>query len=283
MRLISINAWGGNLSEALADYVRDTHPDILLLQEVTWAVDPSPDRVFFREHGFDLRQKTDLFADLGKLLPEHQGYFCPSSQGEVIDDDDRAYQSRFGIASFVHRDLAVIGQVQDFIHGAYSGGGWGTPPVPRSMHALRLAGPDKGRPFLVAHTHGLRIPSGKHDTPERMAQAERIRAVLETLRQAGRSGDLWWRSQSSARQPDIRPFGRSGPDRSGHDARFYRHAHAALRKAATLCRLPPRFARGECEPVSTCLRNLWCPTIGRWCSISTFRLCHVLTATSQMH
>ena len=184
MRLISINAWAGNLSEALTDYVRDTHPDILLLQEVTWAVDPPPDQVFFRDHGFDLRQQTDLFAALCRLLPDHQGYFCPSSQGDVIDDDDRAYRSRFGIASFVHRDLAVIGQVQDFVHGAYIGSGWGTPPVPRSMHVLRLAGAKGGRPFLVAHTHGLRDPSGKHDTPERMAQAERILALIARLREA---------------------------------------------------------------------------------------------------
>ena len=185
MRLISINAWGGNLSGALEAFVLDRPPDILLLQEVTWAVDPSPERVSFKEHGFDLPQHTDLFAALDALLPEHEGYFCPAAQGDVIDDDDRAYRSRFGIASFVHRNLAVIGQVQDFIHGAFHRGSWGTPPVPRNMHALRLIDRQDGRPFVVAHTHGLRDPAGKHDTPARMDQAKRIVALLGALRQAG--------------------------------------------------------------------------------------------------
>ena len=76
MHLISINAWGGNLSEALTAYpAANARPDILLLQEVTWAVDPTPERVFFKEHGFDLLQHTDLFAELCRAAARPSGLF----------------------------------------------------------------------------------------------------------------------------------------------------------------------------------------------------------------
>lgn len=182
MRLICLNAWGGNLYEPLAAYIESVRADILCLQEVTWAVEPTPEKVFFRNHGFDLPQHEDLFAALSKILPDHQGQFLPASQGDVVDEDGNGYLSRFGIATFIHRDFAITGQSHGFVHGAYIADGWGTPPVPRNMHALRLVDLDTGRPFIVAHLHGLRDPAGKHDTPDRVRQAERIVELLLALR-----------------------------------------------------------------------------------------------------
>lgn len=185
MRLVSLNAWGGNLFEPLLAYLDRVRPDILCLQEVTEAVDAGPDRVHFREHGFDLGQCPDLFAAVAALLPHHRAFFAPSAQGEVVDGAGKGYRSRFGIASFIDRRFAVIGQAQDFVHGTYIPDGWGTPPVPRTLQALRLCDADTGRPFVAAHLHGLRDPAGKHDTPARAAQAQRAIALLDRVRRPG--------------------------------------------------------------------------------------------------
>jgi endonuclease/exonuclease/phosphatase family metal-dependent hydrolase len=182
MRLISLNAWGGKLFDPLSVYLTEAPADVICLQEVTFAGGPSPKRVHFREHGFDLPQQADLFADLQARLPSHQGFFGVAAQGDVVDDAGARHLSRFGIATFVRRDLSVIGQTLDFVHGAFIPHGWGAPPVPRCMHALRLFDPNAGRPFVVGHTHGLRDEAGKHDTPARLAQAERIRAMLDAVR-----------------------------------------------------------------------------------------------------
>ena len=182
MRLISLNAWGGNLYEPLAAYLASVNADILCLQEVTWAAEPTPEKVFFRNHGFDLPQHEDLFAALSKTLTDHQCQFLPASQGDVVDHAGNPFLSRFGLATFVHRDFAIAGQAHDFVHGAYVADGWGTPPVPRNMHALRLIEPQTGKPFIAAHLHGLRDPAGKHDTPDRVRQTERIVELLLALR-----------------------------------------------------------------------------------------------------
>ncbi len=194
MRLISLNSWGGNILEPQLDYLEATRPDIVLLQEVTSAVDPSPERLFFRGHGWDLPQAADLFARVGDALPDHQAMFAPAMQGELFDNDDRAYRSRFGLAGFVHRDFAILGQVLDFVHGAYRPDGWGEPPVPRNMQALRLFDPQSGQAFVVGHLHGLRDLAGKHDTPARAEQARRVLDIIATLRRPGEAaifgGDL---------------------------------------------------------------------------------------------
>lgn len=182
MRLISLNAWGGNFFEPLMAYLAEMRPDILCLQEVTWPAEPSPDRLYFREHGFDLVQHSDLFAAVGTILPDHQAFFAMATEGELVDDKGKRYRSRFGLASFVHRDLSVLGQAQDFVHADFDPEGWGTPPVPRSLHALRLFDWTARRPFVVAHLHGLRDPEGKHDTPARRAQAERALKIIARLR-----------------------------------------------------------------------------------------------------
>ena len=194
MRLVTLNAWGGNILEPLLDYLEADKPEIILLQEVTSAVDPSPERLFFKGHGWDLPQAADLYAMIAKMLPDHQAMFAPAMQGELFDDDDRAYRSRFGLASFVHRDFAILGQAQDFVHGVYRPNGWGEPPVPRNMQALRLFDPESEHAFTVGHLHGLRDLAGKHDTPARAEQARRVLDIIAGLRRPGEAaifgGDL---------------------------------------------------------------------------------------------
>lgn len=114
-------------------------------------------------------------------LPEHAGTFCPASQGELWDGEI-AVPSQFGIATFVRRALPVIGQAQGFVHKTYSPNGYGEHPRPRNAHVIRVFDEARGRAVTIGHMHGLRDPkAGKADTPERLAQARALAALVQTV------------------------------------------------------------------------------------------------------
>lgn len=181
MRLICLNAWGGRLAAPLLDYLRATDPDVLCLQEVTFAPVPGPEVLSYR--GADktepLEQRSNLFAEVAGVLDGHWGRFCPAMQGWLSDGAGRDYRSQFGLATFVRRGLVIGAEAQGFVHGSWRADGWGQPPVPRVAHCLRLGG------VTIAQMHGLRDPAGKHDTPARAAQVARLIAILGEVRQAG--------------------------------------------------------------------------------------------------
>jgi Endonuclease/Exonuclease/phosphatase family len=186
MRLISLNAWGGRLIDPLRHFIRDMNPDILCLQEVTRAIDPSPDMLIFRGGGDDLLQHADLFEEVRKILPAHSAQFYPATMGKLFDPQGRPFKSMFGLATFVRPSLALLGQELGFVHGAFSAAnGWGTPPVPRNMHCLRLLNISTGNVLTIGHLHGLRELSGKGDTPKRAGQAKKIIGIFNRVRSKG--------------------------------------------------------------------------------------------------
>jgi endonuclease/exonuclease/phosphatase family metal-dependent hydrolase len=90
--------------------------------------------------------------------------------------------SQFGIATFVRRSLPVIGQVQGFVHGAYSADGYGAHPRPRNAHVVRVYDYGRGGPVTIGHMHGLRdIAAGKADTPRRLAQARALARLVQAV------------------------------------------------------------------------------------------------------
>lgn len=181
MKIVSLNAWGGQVWDALGPWLRDLGADVLCLQEVTRAPVPSPPWLVYEDPFRRLEQRSDLFADISALLPEHQGLFAPAVRGALRDPDGRAVPSEHGIAMWVRRDLAVSRLVQDFIHGSFRSDGWGAEPVPRTMQAARIEDPATGSVFCIAHLHGLRDATGKGDTEARAAQAGRILDVFRAV------------------------------------------------------------------------------------------------------
>lgn len=184
MRILSLNAWGGWVFEPLIRFLRDTQPDALCLQEVTRAPVASAEWLLYRDGGTELLQRADLFREVQAVLPEHDGIFCPAARGTLFDGEE-ATPSDWGIATFVRKTLPVIGQAQNFVHGAFSPDGWGEHPRSRNAHAVRLFDHLAGAPVTVAHMHGLRDPSGKGDTPARQAQAEAFVQLIRTVWQPG--------------------------------------------------------------------------------------------------
>lgn len=186
MQIMSLNAWGGKLHAALLPYVARTAPGILCLQEVIHSPDTDLDELTYRDGDHVLPQRANLFREVSDVLPDHVATFCPAAQG-VLWDGDRSIPSRWGLATFVHRSLPIIGQVQGFVHKSWSPDGYGDHPRSRTAHAVRVHDFDRNRQISVTHMHGLRDPAGKHDTPARAAQARRL---LCLSRQVSEPGDL---------------------------------------------------------------------------------------------
>lgn len=177
MRILSLNCWGGRLGLALVDYLRRAGADVLCLQEVVHAPGCPQEWLDYREDGAELPQRANLFREIAEALPSHVGLFCPAARGDLFDGD-RAIATGWGLATFVRRELIVIGQAQGFVHGDYAAEGWGPHPRARNAHVVRLFDPATGSTVTVAHMHGLRDPAGKADTPARHAQAERFAALI---------------------------------------------------------------------------------------------------------
>lgn len=176
LRIISLNAWGGKLHEALLEYVAAADPDVLCLQEVLRTPGTRSGWSIYRDGDVVLPQRFNLFAEVSAALSGHDAFFCPTSRGELLDGDN-AITAEFGLATFVRRSHSVIAQGLDFVHGEFSTNGWGEHPRPRNAHCVRLFSQEHGT-LTIAHMHGLRDVAGKGDTPARKGQAEALAGLI---------------------------------------------------------------------------------------------------------
>ncbi len=183
MRLVSLNAWGGREWAALSEWLPGVAADVLCLQEVVRAVEPSPDWLEYIDPNRRLDQRANLYGDVSMLLPTHQAAFAPAVRGDLYADG--AFRSEHGLGCWVAQHLGAVEARHGFVHGAFRPDGWGPEPVPRAIQAQRVRDPGSGRTVLVVHFHGLRDPAGKGDTPVRRAQADAVLDILAAMRRDG--------------------------------------------------------------------------------------------------
>jgi endonuclease/exonuclease/phosphatase family metal-dependent hydrolase len=185
MRILSLNTWGGRVGDPLIAWLGQADADVFCLQEMIHTPAANSAWLDYRDDGIVLPQRANLFTEVSAELPAHRGFFCAAARGPLYDGE-RSHQSEWGLATFVRRTLPVIGQAQDFVHGAFSAAGFGPHPRSRIAHAVRLFDDGAGAPVTVAHMHGLRELAGKGDTPARHAQAK---AFVELIRRIARKGE----------------------------------------------------------------------------------------------
>lgn len=173
MKIMCLNGWGGKLHEQFLGCVQTAAPDILCLQEVVHSSATEKSWLTYRDGDHVLPQRANFFRDVAEALPDHVAIFCLAAQG-VLWDEDQPVPSQFGLATFVHKSLPIIGQVQGFVHKAYSPVGYGDHPRSRSAHGVRVYDYSTNRTISVSHMHGLRDLNGKMDTVERAEQARRL-------------------------------------------------------------------------------------------------------------
>jgi endonuclease/exonuclease/phosphatase family metal-dependent hydrolase len=182
VRIISLNAWGGAVFDGLASWLRATDADVVCLQEVT-RTPGTTGWTRFDDGERALPQRANLFADVRQLLPAYQGFFVPSDAGPVHDHAGGRLHQEFGVATFVAEHVPVVGLASEFVHGAFvDHDEWITSDRPRAALATRVLDRSGGRAVTVVQVHGLRDAAGKHDTPARRTQAERLAGLIERAR-----------------------------------------------------------------------------------------------------
>jgi len=182
LRILCLNGWGGTMHGALLPWLQDMQPDIVCLQEVVHTPTAQQDWLTYRDGDHVLPQRARFHAEVCAALPGYHAQFCPAAQG-VLWDAEASVPSQWGLATYVHPSLTVIGQVQGFVHRDYSPHGYGDHPRSRMAHGVRVQDPRRARPVGVLHMHGLRDLAGKHDTPERRAQAHKLADFARVLAQ----------------------------------------------------------------------------------------------------
>jgi endonuclease/exonuclease/phosphatase family metal-dependent hydrolase len=184
MRIMSLNGWGCKLHQPLLAFLRAEPPDVLCLQEVVHKPQSTQPWLIYRDGSHVLEQRANFFADVAAALPGHAGIFCQAAQG-VLWHGETAIPSQWGLATFVRHRLPILAQAQGFVHKVFSAHGYGDHPRSRTGHALRVYDFDADRAVCIAHMHGLRDLAGKHDTPERLVQAERFAALIQQVAEPG--------------------------------------------------------------------------------------------------
>lgn len=185
MRIVWLNAWGGAVFDRLAEWLPRCGADVVCLQEVT-STPGLGGWTHFEDGERTLPQRANLFEDAHTLLPDHQGVFLTSDSGPVTDAEGTEHRQDFGVATFVHQRIPIVGQRAEFVHGSFvDHRRWAIADRPRIAHAVRLVDRATDRHLTVAHLHGLRDPTGKGDTPARRLQAHRLADLVDSVRAPG--------------------------------------------------------------------------------------------------
>ncbi|MDQ6433037.1 endonuclease/exonuclease/phosphatase family protein [Mesorhizobium sp. LHD-90] len=180
MRILSLNAWGGQQHADLLPFLATADADVVCLQEVPRAPGRTPDWLIYRDRSVELQQRSNLFAEIAAVLPDHDSAFFPTSRGELIGSDGPVWVE-FGIATYLRKSLPVIGQAAGFVHGSFSPHAFGDHPRPRNAHCLRVFDYAAGHAVTIAHLHGLRTMDGKGDNAERDAQAAALASLIRSV------------------------------------------------------------------------------------------------------
>jgi len=160
MKLITLNIWGGHVRDPLLEFIEENkETDIFCFQEVYKDAK-------HKISDDDKLVSLNIFSELQTLLPNHQGFFRP-----VVGD-------AYGIGTFVRKEIDVLEEGEITIHENpyYRGKG---PTHSRNLQWVRCC--IDGQDQFIVNVHGLWNGKGKSDSPERIAQSQRIRAFMDTI------------------------------------------------------------------------------------------------------
>lgn len=73
MKIISLNAWFGQVWPALGSWAGSCGADVMCQKEVIRPSEPSPPWLAYRAPHRSLNQRSDLFGDMSAKLPDHMG------------------------------------------------------------------------------------------------------------------------------------------------------------------------------------------------------------------
>ncbi len=174
MKLISLNSFGGTFFEPLRAFVTAHAPDtdIFCFQEILSATAPP-----LVSDG----ARTNLLQELIIALPDFQYFFAPTQTHfnltQLVDQ-----KMETGVATFMKKNLPLATTGSFFVYGIPNGlVGNNFVTLPYNTHHVTLSFEEKM--LTVCNFHGTAEPGSKFDTPERLAQSQKVLNFL-----SGQSG-----------------------------------------------------------------------------------------------
>jgi len=169
MKLMTLNIWGGHVREHLLAFIaKQRDIDIFCFQEVYHKAEDK----FSTD---DKAASLNIFSELSDLLPYHQSFFQP-----VIGNRKG---NAYGIGMFVKNNIKVVDEGDVTIHhnpdypiDAPSRKG---PTHSRKLQWLTIETDEET--YTIMNVHGLWNGLGKTDTPERIAQSQKIKEFMDSL------------------------------------------------------------------------------------------------------
>ncbi len=164
MKLISLNTYCGYFWEPLSNFLLShaADTDIFLLQEVLDSEDLPETAQGFRTH---------QFFELQRILSNFHGDFRVVQKNRI--PAGREAGVNFGKATFIKNNISLISTEEIFIHGARDSFREGDEEtMPNSMVATTIA--HGSLSLTVCNVHGTYLPKDKRDSPERLAQSQRL-------------------------------------------------------------------------------------------------------------
>ncbi|OHA04219.1 MAG: hypothetical protein A3J58_00610 [Candidatus Sungbacteria bacterium RIFCSPHIGHO2_02_FULL_52_23] len=168
MKAIYLNIWAGKVFEPLIAYIRaaaaDT--DFFCLQEVF-------DSPLARTVSWSGR--ADIFTHLKNALPEFTPFF--SLTVENFDGDRQTdFPMLHGNVIFARKEIPILSHGDLLIAGETWAGPGTSPIFPHKLQYVRIK--VSGMLYTIASVHGTAFPGSKADTPERIAQSQKIADFL---------------------------------------------------------------------------------------------------------
>lgn len=167
MKLMSLNIWEGELYQPLLDFLNKykNETDIFCFQEIF----KNEDKIRTPNS-----EKIVTFHGLKETLLNFNGYFEDYvAPGEY---------NKEGLAIFIKKDIEVKDSGEIFLYNPPNIGLSNDSPRSLWRNLQYVLCHSGGKEFLVANMHGLFdlvTKSNKDDTPERIAQSQKVKAFLD--------------------------------------------------------------------------------------------------------
>jgi endonuclease/exonuclease/phosphatase family metal-dependent hydrolase len=160
MKLITLNIWGGHIRDPLLEFIsfhRDV--DIFCFQEVYH-------EALEKISTEDRKVSLNIFSEIKALLQTHNTFFKP------------VVENIYGIGMLVKNKIEVLGEGEISIHDNPNYPGRG-PTHSRNLQWLECR--INNKIYSILNVHGLWNGMGKTDSPERIAQSQRIKDFVDTI------------------------------------------------------------------------------------------------------
>jgi exonuclease III len=163
MQLITLNIWGGKVFEPLISFIKNqsSDTDIYCFQEV---FNNSPEVKSLVQPD----AKQDVYNDIEKVLPDFDGYYHSSQDGEE------------SLTMFIRKGI-IVKNIGDIFVYRWKNAMEGINADTYGINLQHATLENEGKTYTICNLHGHWTPDFKGDNPARLEQSKNINKFLYSI------------------------------------------------------------------------------------------------------